>query len=284
MFILVEKNACEKSVQLFSVATDGTFGVWDLRPPVAKKSRTGLNRKNRAQKEESTPIQIDPWVHLNLVWKPLLKASIQRGDTGGLHNPFRISILPISTDGTLRTEYFCGTEDGDLLYGSIKLVKDGDSGKMVAPRPQWTSNAHSGPVVSLMRSSFFNDVVLSVGGWSFAIWKEDAEKDIAQQPLLMVSSNEKKYTAGAWSPSRPGIFFVGTQEGNIEVWDLLEKTHEPSVVQNVTTARITELKPFIISNRLHLLAVSDAVGTLHILELPWNLRHPTPNETNSVQG
>ena len=89
---------------------------------------------------------------------------------------------------------------------------------------------------------------------------------------------------GAWSPTRAGIFFVGTQEGNIEVWDLLEKTHEPSVCQNVTTARITQLKPWIINAKLHLLAVSDAVGTLHILELPWNLRQPTPNEVNSVQG
>ena len=253
-----------------------------MRPPVAKKSRTGLRK--RGQKEEATPVVVDPWAHLNLVWKPILKASVQRGDTGGVHNPFRISVVPSADGSALRSEYFCGTEDGDILYGGIKLVKDGDSGKMVAPRPQWISNSHSGPVVSLTRSPFFDDVVLSVGGWSFAMWKEDADKEIAQQPLLMVSSNEKKYTAGAWSPSRPGIFFVGTQEGNIEVWDLLEKTHEPSVVQNVTTARITELKPWVISSRLHLLAVSDAVGTLHILELPWNLRQPTPNETNSVVG
>jgi len=277
-----DKTAEKRQVQLFSVATDGSFAIWDIRPPPAKKSRAQLNKRNRAQKEEA-PTQVDPWAHLNLVWKPLLRAIIPRGDTGGHHNPVRVSILPIAPDGSLRNEYFLGTEDGDILYGGIKLVKDGDSGKMVAPRPLWIGNHHSGPIASLARSPFFDDVVLSVGGWSFAIWKE-GEKDVGDQPLLAVHTNDKKYTAGVWSPSRPGIFFVGTQEGNIEVWDLLEKTHEPSVIQNVTTSRVSELKPWIVSPRLHLLGVSDSVGTLHILELPWNLRQPTPNEISSVQG
>ena len=49
------------------------------------------------------------------------------------------------------------------------------------------------------------------------------------------SSNDKKYTAGAWSPTRPSIIFLGTHEGNVEVWDLLEKTHEASVIQNIST-------------------------------------------------
>ena len=97
-------------------------------------------------------------------------------------------------------------------------------------------------------------------------------------------SNDKKYTAGEWSPTRPGLILMATDEGNIEVWDLLEKTHEPSVVQNVTTAAITDVTASIINAKLHLLAVSDSCGTLHILELPWNLRHPTQNEKSSVHG
>ena len=123
-------------MQLFSVATDGSFAIWDIRPPPAKKSRAQINKRNRAAKEETTTT-VDPWAHLNLVWKPLLRATISRGDTGGHHNPVRVSILPIANDGSLRNEYFLGTEDGDILYGGIKLVKDGDSGKMVAPRPLW---------------------------------------------------------------------------------------------------------------------------------------------------
>lgn len=102
--------------------------------------------------------------------------------------------------------------------------------------------------------------------------------------MINLQSNDKKYTAGEWSPTRPGLILMATDEGNIEVWDLLEKTHEPSVVQNVTTAAITDVTASIINSKLHLLAVSDSCGTLHILELPWNLRHPTNNEKSSVHG
>ena len=31
----------------------------------------------------------------------------------------------------------------------------------------------------------------------------------------------------------------------------------------------------------HLLAVGDAMGTLHILSIPWSLRQPTPNEVGN---
>lgn len=75
-----------------------------------------------------------------------MRAIIPRGDTGGHHNPVRVSILPIAPDGSLRNEYFLGTEDGDILYGGIKLVKDGDSGKMVAPRPLWIGKGLKIPI------------------------------------------------------------------------------------------------------------------------------------------
>lgn len=29
-----------------------------------------------------------------------------------------------------------------------------------------------------------------------------------------------------------------------------------------------------------LLAVGDSMGTLHVMEVPWNLRHPSANEVN----
>ena len=35
---------------------------------------------------------------------------------------------------------------------------------------------------------------------------------------------------------------------------------------------------FIVSDKQHLLAVGDSMGTLHVLEIPWSLRLPTPNE------
>ena len=58
------------------------------------------------------------------------------------------------------------------------MVKDSDSGKMVAPRPAFESDAHAGPITTVARSPFFGDVVLTVGGWSFAVWKEMATSGV----------------------------------------------------------------------------------------------------------
>ena len=69
-----------------------------------------------------------------------------------------------------------------------------------------------------------------------------------------------------------------------KVWDVLEKTHEASVIQNISTARITQITPWVVNAKTNLLAVSDSVGTLHILEIPWNYRHPTLNETNTMKA
>ena len=40
------------------------------------------------------------------------------------------------------------------------------------PRASWHAVAHGGPVHTLKRNPFFQDVLLSVGGWNFNLWRE----------------------------------------------------------------------------------------------------------------
>lgn len=45
-----------------------------------------------------------------------------------------------------------------------------------------------------------------------------------QHDALMKSKNFSfRLTGGAWSPTRPGVFYIIKWNGNIDVWDLLEK-------------------------------------------------------------
>lgn len=60
--------------------------------------------------------------------------------------------------------------------------------------------AHNGAIISLQRSPFFEDVLLSVGDWSCALWKEGQH----QSPLFTSPHAPAPYTAGCWSPTRPG--------------------------------------------------------------------------------
>ena len=81
------------------------------------------------------------------------------------------------------------------MYCNWVPVKDHESGKLVgeltkmlsshtrmhthistpASRPDYYFNVHNGPVSCVSRSPFFRDIVLTVGGWTFAIWKEGAQ-------------------------------------------------------------------------------------------------------------
>ena len=87
-----------------TTAADGSFAVWDMRPPPAKASMTGIKKRNTAQQ---LPIVVDPYSHLNLIWKPLLKANmLQAGDSGHLHNPSRISLGKYILTGLLLLKYY----------------------------------------------------------------------------------------------------------------------------------------------------------------------------------
>ena len=164
-----------------------------------------------------------------------------------------------------------------------------------ASRPDLFFNSHSGQVLCVERSPFFRDVILTVGGWNWTVWREGNKASggggreeenwkiiltfpyIAQNgALLMSCSSTVPYTGGAWSPSRPGVpslllcsplsssllappltqmscslsdppsgvFFVCKRNGNLEVWDLLDRSHEPALTQNISSLPITAISPF----------------------------------------
>ncbi|KPP70919.1 WD repeat-containing protein 63-like [Scleropages formosus] len=167
-------------------------------------------------------------------------------------------------------------KDGELVYTSWKLGKDDDSGRLLSGKPSRCFIVHDSLVNTVKRSPFFKDIILTVGGWNFAVWKES----VMNGPIILSPCSQKRCMVGCWSLSNPGMFFIGKEDGNIEVWDLLEKTHEPSHIQNISTASITCMKPWIISSKQHFLAVSDDFGTLHILQIPWTLRNPSSSESS----
>ena len=71
-------------------------------------------------------------------------------------------------------------------------------------------------------------------------------------PILSSAASSKRMTCGRWSPSRPAVFYIGKQDGSVDVWDLLDRTHEPSMNQNVTQASITNIFPFAVTGERHM--------------------------------
>ncbi|KAL1022761.1 hypothetical protein UPYG_G00031960 [Umbra pygmaea] len=302
-------------VQIVTCAPDCCVMFWDIRAPRVA-AQTLADQK--MQKVEEKPLENphgapNTFKHLKLTWKPLAKVSLPNMDTSGEYSPLKISLrdntcdyhtainadrAQLNAEGSdlapdysllrmpsakqhkpledICTQFYAGTEDGEIVYTDWKLEKD-DSGRIFSTKPSHHFIIHDGLVNTVRRSPFFKDIILTVGGWTIAIWKEG----VMNGPIIH-SSCQKKCTVGYWSPSRPAVFFIGMEDGNIEVWDLLEKTHEPSQTQNITDTQITCIKPWVISSKQHLLAVSDHLGSLHILEIPWTLRRPSRNEKLSV--
>ncbi|KAJ1568341.1 WD repeat-containing protein 63 [Nowakowskiella sp. JEL0078] len=141
---------------------------------------------------------------------------------------------------------------------------------------------HYGPMSDLQRSPFFTDVLLSVGGWSFHIWKEK----ITVGPLLSSPNSNSYLICGRWSPTRPGVFYISKADGTIEVWDLVDRSHVASCVQNVSSIAISSMSIHHYG-KFHtyhqFIAAGDDQGTLHILEVPRNLIRQTKNEKSIVR-
>lgn len=302
---VVVENKAQQCNQLMSCAADGTVLVWDTRP---SKSAAPT------QAPGNNPLGTLPtFKHLDLTWKPVLKVTVSHLSGTGEFGPSVFSIYerqgarisggkptedkePGGTSNlstsiskgrdqakpleNVSSKFYVGTEEGDLVYMDWKPEKDTDSGKIVTPRPEQVWAAHDGPIATLQRSPFFRNIILTVGGWTFAIWREG----VASGPLLQSASHLMRLTRGHWSPSRPGVFFITRTDGSVDVWDLLDRSHEPSLTQNVTASPITTIAPHQVSSKQQLLAVGDSVGTLHVMEVPWNLRHPSSNEAVAMEN
>ncbi|XP_042318126.1 dynein axonemal intermediate chain 3 isoform X2 [Sceloporus undulatus] len=307
------ENRAGVSVQLVTCSPDCTIYFWDLRAQKATL-QPSIEKKKEEKIVAALPDVPTTFKHLDLSWRPLIKVTLPKTHTGAEYSPTKISFkeehyhtkiqdktqpqfkpetttekLPYSEIQTstmkplkmlenITSSFLVGTEDGEILCSDWKMERDGDSGRLLSQKPSNVHIIHDGLVHTVQRSPFFKDIILTVGGWNFAIWKEG----VTNGPLLGSSCAAKRYTVGHWSLSRPGVFFIGREDGNIDIWDILEKTHEPSQTQNVCIAMITCIKPWIYSSKQHFLAVSDDFGTLHVLEISWTLSHPSSNERSSV--
>lgn len=300
---VVLENKMRYCSQIITSSGDGHVLFWDT-----KSSKSAVSRVP----ENNDSDRITTFQHLDLSWKPLLKVTAHRIRGSGEYSPTQFSIeevqstskrpdVPIKLEegdedfnqfssykkkddqktlDNIKTKFYLGTEDGEIVYIDWKPTKDIDTGKIVSARPEFTLDGHDGAIHSLQKSPFMKEILLTVGGWTFALWKDG----ITVGPLFQSYTHSHKLTCGMWSPSRPAVFFIGKEDGNVDIWDLLDKSHEPFLTQNVSPIPIITVFPYQMSLKQQLLAAGDEVGTLHVMEVPWNLRHATNNELSAFEN
>ena len=111
----------------------------------------------------------------------------------------------------------------------------------------------------------------------------------------MTSRYHSSYlTAGCWSPSRPGVFFVARSDGVVDVWDYYHRQNEVALSHKVGDAPLSCIALSGESTSTDrgatgpsagkLMAVGDAEGTVSLVQLSDSLALPQANERAAIVG
>ncbi|XP_028259767.1 dynein axonemal intermediate chain 3 [Parambassis ranga] len=305
-------NIC---VQVVTCSPDCTVMFWDVRKPKILSHMVTESNQNGDQTALNTPFVSEMFKHLDRTWKPLFRVSLPNIHSSGEYAPLKFSLehytcnsstnaehsdeneakaevtpeysqlsAPSAKSGLrglddVNTKFYAGTDCGEIIYTDWKIEKD-DSGHLYNSKPLLCFRTHHCSVNTIQRSPFFRDIVLTVGNCNFAIWKEE----VMDGPIILSPNSEHECTAGCWSPTRPAVFFIGKEDGSIEVWNLLEKISEPMHVHaHITNTRITCIRAWTAAPKQHFLAVADDLGMLRIIEIPKTLYNPSRKESSNVQ-
>jgi WD40 repeat protein len=251
-------NSDRASTMFATCASDGQVLFWDTTRP----------RKD--------PKKFD------LAWAPSHRVPLNRPDgTAAEMGAVKLSIGKPSSG----TKFYVATEEGDLIYADWNPSLD--------EKPRYLLglySGHYGNCKSVERSPFMPDVILTAGDWTFSLWKEGVE-----QPVFTSPASSTYITCALWSPVRPGIIFCGNSSGRVEIWDLTDRSHEPSITQTITSARVESMQFLVAKGAVSaatgqpsstkvFIAVGDSTGTAHILSMPRSLTKPIPNETTIIEN
>lgn len=150
---------------------DGTIAVWDLRFKKDLKALDLTWRPNLRVQLTSMDNSFD---------YSITKFSLRmnKNEVAAEKHPIKSMDAPDGAEKPLKkdlpkqfsSKFYCATEEGDIIYADWVLPEKTTEDK--TSRVEFASGLHYGPMSDLSRNPFLHDIVLSIGGWSFHIWKE----------------------------------------------------------------------------------------------------------------
>jgi len=246
------KTTDKTTTQFISIAADGLILFWDITMALLE----------------------DKWV-------PFFKVK-----TNGISGPYgcvKMCFCAEITKLAMVTEtgfFILKKWSSKLVDETSKIAGDEKSGKEEQGEPRdIVLKGHSMTCRTVQMSPHFPDIFLTVGDWTFRIWKQDLA-----EPLFASTATSSYLSCGAWSPSRPAVVLTAKVDGTMDIWDLIDQTHLP-VIENspISSMGITDLvfQPRCDPKR-QLVAVSDVQGNLRILEIPRNFSRPNAEEAEMM--
>ena len=252
-----------------SLGEDGIAMIWDYR---------GLSL------HESKSAQIINDVNDYLIPR---KIEVNKVDSIG-----RISGtgLEIEDIGNQKFYFYISTDEGQIYCVDMtaKNTADNPTGNVV----MHYNNRYFRPVLYFERSTFFNDIFLTVHDFHFSLLAKGRPKAIFMSPNL----DNCSYTCGKFSPSRPGVIYLCKSNGEIDTWDLLDESHKPSVKDTLIKEKITSINIFKYNlpvdenaenqtqSSIEYMLVGDISGQMTQLEVPKLFSEIVSDEQNIMKN
>ncbi|XP_074025268.1 missing minor mitochondria isoform X2 [Leptinotarsa decemlineata] len=294
------------SMQFLSSSEDGTILIWDLLKKPTVQAGGFKPRKLKRLKKRPSALMVDlsPYHILHLNLKPIYKVNVSRKDKkflaisnshvnycsmkytevnpekskkNGLHE--RIIYTPIfdrSSQKALSPEMHIGSMEGDYIH----LRWDGqdfDLGEVVnsenAKVLSW-GKYHDGPV-NTVQISEDSDVILTVGGKVFALWRND----FPNRPILWRTCRQM-YTTGEWNIFQPYMIINKIINGVIESWTMFSSSKSPVFSSTFSSQFLTAsaIHPLEIKKAIY--GAGDKQGAFRIFFMPENLVPQDASEKN----
>ncbi|XP_037073881.1 dynein intermediate chain 3, ciliary-like [Pollicipes pollicipes] len=165
---------------------------------------------------------------------------------------------------TIPTKFMIGTEQGCVIQCNRK-------GKTQTEKIAAIYSAHLGAVKQVQRNPAFLKNFLTIGDWCAKIWSEECR----ESAIFWTDNGEVRLTNGAWSPSRPSVFFTTKADGTVDVWDILYQQRLPVLTVQVGDSQLETLR---VQEAGSILAAGSADGQITLLELSDSLVSSQKND------
>ncbi len=173
------------------------------------------------------------------------------------------------------SKYLVGTEQGVVLLVNLKNRKQ-NNGITVFDQG---AGKHHGPIYSIQRNPANSKCFLTVGDWTARIWNEDG----VRTPIMTTKYHSSYLTAGCWSPTRTGVFFVTRMDGVVDIWDYFYRQNEVAYSHKVGDTMLSSVAvQGALGHGGKLVAMGDITGTVSLLELCDSLALPQMNERKAI--
>ncbi|XP_063974812.1 dynein axonemal intermediate chain 3-like [Diachasmimorpha longicaudata] len=254
------------SMQFMTTSEDGTIAFWDLlwQPNMATTAKNLLNivaaKMSLTEGLERLDNIFRPHYRLHIVpakeTSSLTVLDLSPASPESYDSIQADTIDPDANEASRRL--WVSTPQGELLLCTWRGQEFEDICHENVDITDRSVLIHDGPLVKIVRSHHISDVLLTIGGSVFAIWKDD----YLRRPLIWRKGN-CLYTSCCWC-DKPGVFCVARNDGDLETWDICRKTGEPVHVQTISGKLITGLHRGSFDSRF--IGVCDYSGAFRIFK------------------